>query len=221
MRTTLSSGTPVEIALPSSGESSKGLVIIPDNFGLRPLFEDMCQLLADENSWSVAAIELWPGREHLDKDEKWATVPSVDEMSVIRDAELAAELTGQSVVNLIGFCMGGMYAFRAAGLSSTFNRVASFYGMIHLPLAAKSPTQSEPIDALRLPGAAPVLALMGEQDVWCPKSDIDELDTLGGKVTVIRYPEAGHAFAHDASREEHRSADAKNAWQNVIEFFEK
>lgn len=218
MRITLPSGTPAEMATPS-GTPRAGLVIVPDNFGLRPLFDEMCSSLAEQNQWTVCAVELWPGREHLDKDEKWAVVPSLDEMSTIRDLDAAADATGCEMVFLVGFCMGGMHAFRAAGFSTKFERIASFYGMIRLPQAAKSATQSEPIDALRV-SKVPVLAVMGGKDVWCPRDHIDELAALEN-VEVIEFTDAGHAFAHDPSREEHRPDDAKVAWRKVIEFLEE
>ena len=45
MRTTLPSGTPVEVARPS-GDPSLGLVLAPDIMGLRPLFDDLVARLS-------------------------------------------------------------------------------------------------------------------------------------------------------------------------------
>ena len=44
MRIELPSGTPAELVKPD-GEASLGLVIAPDIFGLRPLFDDLCARL--------------------------------------------------------------------------------------------------------------------------------------------------------------------------------
>ena len=45
----LPSGTPAYRATPSDGrEPTRGVVVFPDIGGLRPLFSDLCQRLADE-----------------------------------------------------------------------------------------------------------------------------------------------------------------------------
>ena len=40
-----------------------------------------------------------------------------------------------------------------------------------------------------------------------------QLEALG--VSTLRFPEAGHAFVHDPSRESYRAADAAIAWQTA------
>src|SRR5690606_40932759 len=62
---TLPSGVPARVARPANGEPTAGLVIAPDIGGLRPLFDDLCERLADENGWVVCAPEPFPGREDM------------------------------------------------------------------------------------------------------------------------------------------------------------
>jgi hypothetical protein len=69
----------------------------------------------------------------------------LDDDDHLRDLVEAADATGCDRVGLIGFCMGGMYCFKAAR-SDRFDRIASFYGMIRLPEAWKGPGQGEPLD---------------------------------------------------------------------------
>ena len=40
--------------------------MIPDVMGMRPLFDGLVARLAAEWGWSVAAFEIYPGREDLD-----------------------------------------------------------------------------------------------------------------------------------------------------------
>ena len=49
MRIELTDGTPAELARPIDGEASGGLVLCPDIMGLRPLFDEMAQRLADDH----------------------------------------------------------------------------------------------------------------------------------------------------------------------------
>ena len=215
MRIELASGTPAELIRPS-GEASLGVVIAPDIFGLRPLFVDLCSSLAEEQGWAVAAIEPFPGRLLGDVDERFAAVKTLDDERLLGDLVAAGEATECATVGLIGFCMGGMYALKAAGLSH-FHRVVAFYGMIRVPEAWKGFGTIEPLDKLANPLASPTLAIIGEQDPYTPPEDVAALERTG-RVTVVRYPDAEHGFVHDASRPSHRAEDAADAWQRAIAF---
>ena len=72
MRTELPSGTAAELVHPSAGPSPRGLVVVPDIMGMRPLFDDLVARLAIQQGWSVAAFELFPGREDLEVSDRLA-----------------------------------------------------------------------------------------------------------------------------------------------------
>jgi carboxymethylenebutenolidase len=111
--------------------------------------------------------------------------------------------------------MGGMYTLMAAG-TGRFDRAVSFYGMIRVPERWRGADQGEPLDAVTRPGAARVLALIGERDQWTPADDVAALEATGA--TVVRYPQAEHGFVHDPARPAHRAGDATNAWERVRAF---
>lgn len=187
-----------------------GLVIAPDIFGLRPLFDDLVARLAREWNMAVAAVDPFPGRQlSNDVQERFAAVPGIDDDSHLRDLHQAADVLTTPRVGLIGFCMGGMYCFKAAR-SDRFARIASFYGMIRIPEGWRSPTQGEPLTILRAGHAERVLAVIGSRDPYTPEADLSELRTTG--VTICEYPEAEHGFAHDPSRPAHRPDDAADAF---------
>ncbi|HEX5946756.1 MAG TPA: dienelactone hydrolase family protein [Acidimicrobiales bacterium] len=213
MRITLPSGTPAEIARPD-GTPTRGLVLIPDIGGLRPLFDDHVARLAAENGWTVCAFELWPGRDDLPTiGDRLQAGSSLDDARVLGDAVAAADATGVEPVGIVGFCMGGMYALKAAG-TGRFARAVSFYGMGRVPEMWQSPTQGEPLDALAAPEACPALLLAGTADPWVPEEDMAALEAAG--VEVVRYEGADHGFAHDASRDTHRADDAADAWRRAV-----
>ena len=212
MRITLPSGTPAEIARPP-GEPTRGLVVVPDIGGLRPLFDGHVARLAADNGWTVCAFELWPGREHLDLADRLAAGGSLDDERVLGDAVAAADATGVEAVSIVGFCMGGMYALKAAG-TGRFDRAASFYGMARVPEMWQSPTQGEPLTAVAGAGACPAIEIAGTADPWLPESDMAALETAG--VEVVRYEGADHGFAHDPDRPAHRPDDASDAWRRVL-----
>jgi len=208
MRITLPSGTSAEIVHHDSPRM--GLVVVPDIFGLRPLYDDMVQQFSNEWQMSVCAVDPFPGLELGPEIEpRFAAVPSLNDEVNLRDLLEAADALQTPVVGLIGFCMGGMYCFKAAR-SERFFRIASFYGMITLPEAWRSPSQGEPLGMLLSGYAENVLAIVGGQDHYTPIVDIDQLRSTGAQ--VVLYPEAEHGFAHDASRPAHRPEDAADAY---------
>ena len=62
MRITLPSGASAEIAATDT-TPVMGLVIAPDIFGLRPLYDGLVARLAAEWSMAVCAVEPFPGRD--------------------------------------------------------------------------------------------------------------------------------------------------------------
>ena len=76
------------------GGSPRGLVVLPDVLGLRPLFDDLVARLAKEQGWTVCAFELWAGRESLSLPDRLAAAGSLDDARVLGDAAAAADATG-------------------------------------------------------------------------------------------------------------------------------
>jgi dienelactone hydrolase len=220
VRIMLPSGGPAELARPEQA-SGLGVVLHPDIGGLRALFDDLCARLAAEQGWTVCAPEPFPGREAMTLEERMAAMAGLDDERQLGALREAAVATGCERVAVIGFCMGGMYALKAAGNTSgaapRFDRAVAFYGMIRVPDQWRGPGHGEPLDALRRAEACPVLAIIGDRDVWTPPEDVAALDALPN-VTVVRYPEAEHGFVHDPDRPAHRAGDAADAWRRAVEF---
>lgn len=219
MELTLPSGTLAMTHLTEGAE--RGLVIVPDIWGLRELYAGMVDDLAQRTGWSVVAIEPFPGQslpaaaDPTGFDERSAALRSIDDDRLIGDAVAAADVTGCEHVGLIGFCMGGMYALKCSA-SARFDRVAAFYGMIRVPDAWSGPGQGQPLDAVAARGATEVMAIVGTVDSWTPPADVDALEALGA--TVVRYEGADHGFVHDPDRPVHRPDDAADAWSRVLAF---
>jgi carboxymethylenebutenolidase len=216
MRTTLPSGTAVETVAAASPR--RGLVLVPDIMGLRPLFDDLVARLSEENGWAVAAVEPFAGRESMTLDQRMSAMSALDDTRQVSDLVAAADLLGVEPVGILGFCMGGMYTMKAAA-TGRFDRAAPFYGMIRVPGAWRGPGQRDALEVLAgVEGAAErVLAIIGTADPYTPADDVADLEALGA--TVVRYEGAEHGFVHDASRPAHRAADAADAWRRVVGWF--
>ena len=168
--------------------------------------------LAASHGWNVVVVDPFRGRSFTTEtnDERHAIVPELDDDEVVGDLVDAANRLEVEPVALAGFCLGGMYAFKAAA-SHRFDRIVSFYGMIRVPEKWRGPGQREPLRLLdHAADAAAILAIVGGRDPYTPPGDVDELESKG--VEVVRYPDAEHAFVHDPSIPRHRPGDAADAW---------
>lgn len=201
--------------------ADRALVVIPDIWGLRKLFSDMCTELSARTGWSVGAFDPFGGaplggaEDPEGFQQRVEALEALDDGALLGDAVATADLIGCDTAGLIGFCMGGMYALKASA-SGRFERIAAFYGMITVPADWAGPGQGQPLDALRARGSTEVMAVIGTADAWTPADQVDQLEAAG--VEVLRYVGADHGFVHDPSRPAHRPDDAADAWQRVLDF---
>jgi carboxymethylenebutenolidase len=218
-------GEPVDaIHARPDGLPIRGIVMHPDVMGIRPLFDDLCRRLAT-HGFAVCAPEPFAhldNRDELDPPARLERVKDLEDSVQIGNLERAADYLvvhdDVSDVAVMGFCLGGMYALKAAA-TDRFDRAVVFYGMIRVPEPWRSPNLAEPLDVA---GAmAPTLAILGANDPYTPPADIDALrDAWGGRdgFEVIVYEGAEHGFVHDADRPAHRAEDAADAWSRVLAF---
>jgi len=228
---TLGSGTAVYVAIPE-GEIKFGLVLVPDVFGLRPLVSETISQLAS-NSIAVIAVEpfshMSDNPTQLSREEKLSRVKDLDDQMQCADILAAGKILrnvhGCKNVSLIGFCIGGMYAFKTAGVGE-FDSVVACYGMITMPQEWIGPGQKDAIKYLELDTCSKVLAIVGKQDEGFAKpDDLEYLEKVltnsrhqenGSKLEIFK--EAGHAFMHDPDRSEYRLEDARDAWKQAFTF---
>lgn len=214
---------PVVHARPD-GMPVAGVVLHPDILGVRPLFDDMAARLAS-HGLAVAMIEPFARKSESERAAadiatRMSWVADLDDEDVLGDLSAAADLLvvddGVTTVGVLGFCMGGCYALKAAA-TERFDACVSFYGMIRLPDAWQGPGQRAPLDT-----AADVcrsLAIFGSVDALTPASDIDALRAAwAGRddCEIVVIEGADHGFVHDPDRPVHRPDDAAALWTRAI-----
>ncbi|MEQ8842999.1 MAG: dienelactone hydrolase family protein [Acidimicrobiales bacterium] len=209
MRITLPSGNLAETA---GSSTERGLVVVPDIMGLRPLFDDLVERLATEWDCTVVAPDLYAGQTDLDLQGRFAAASGLRDDDVLGDMVAAADATGAASVGAIGFCMGGMYVNKAVS-TGRFDRLASFYGMIHVPDGWVADGQGEPLDHLGQGDPRTLLAVIGTDDPYTRPDEVAALAATGASIAA--YEGADHGFVHDPDRPAHRAADAADAWRRV------
>jgi len=206
------------------GMPRAGVVLHPDIGGLRPLFEDMARRLAT-HGLSVCVVEPFAGVPVAERgstiEERFEAVKGLDDHQQLEMLSSAADLLvvedGVSRVGVMGFCMGGLYTYKAAA-TDRFDAAVSFYGMLRTPDIFKGAGHTiEPLDVAAQ--MCPTLAIFGSADPWTPAADIDALRaawTGRADCEVVVVEGADHGFVHDPDRPDHRSADAAACWDRAI-----
>jgi len=215
MQIELSSGTRAFIERPAGGTSELGVVMATDIFGLRPAFEALAGRLAGEHGWTVAAVDSLPGHDGKGMEERLGVLPGLEDERQLGDLDLAARETGCEQVALVGFCMGGAFALKARRRNG-FDRIVSFYGMVHPAWAGDQ--QADPLECAAAAPEVPLLAIVGERDEFIPAEHVAELEQASA--TVLRYAGAGHAFAHDPESSGFLAAAADDAWDRAGRFLQ-
>jgi carboxymethylenebutenolidase len=208
------------------GLPRSGIVLHPDVMGVRPLFDDLCRRLAT-HGFAVCCPEPFSRapddvRSADDPLVRMAYVPRLVDELQIGDLVAAADslVVNDDVaeVAVMGFCMGGMYALKAAA-DGRFDRAVAFYGMIRVPEGWRGDHLREPLETAA--DACPTIAILGGEDSYTPTGDVDALRARWADrpdCEIVVYPEADHGFVHAPERPTHRADDAADAWQRVLSF---
>jgi carboxymethylenebutenolidase len=203
-----------------------GIVLHPDIMGIRPLFDDLCRRLAT-HGFAVCSPEPFARapadvRGVEEPSARMAHLPKLDDDLQLEDLELAADRLviddDVSEVAVMGFCMGGMQALKAAA-TGRFDRAVAFYGMIRLPENWQGGGIREPL--VTASEVCPTLAIFGSVDPYTPSSDVEALRSAWAGRTdceIVVFEGADHGFVHAPERPVHRAEDAADAWNRVLRF---
>jgi carboxymethylenebutenolidase len=214
------------VTFPSNSHTCNGylagkgpaIVVIQEWWGLVPHIEDLVDRFAAEGFLAIAP-DLFHGKSTKSPDEAGKMLMELDADRAEREIAGAGEyLLGRpectsKTYGVVGFCMGGALAQYVATKEAKVGAAVSFYGGF----------RKLPMDFKNL--HAPLMLIYGENDQGVPAESgrklERELKALGKDVTLLVYPDAGHAFFNDARPEAYNEAAAKDVWPRVLAFFGK
>jgi len=193
---------------------SAGVILVQEYWGINEHIRDLAGRFANEGYLCVAP-DLYRGRVAADKDEASSlmqSLPIKDGIETIRKAIGAAIETYEiERFAIIGFCMGGTFALRAACVMPELKAAAPFYGDI---------PEEEVLKRLKVP----TLFIAGTRDAWINPQKVNGLKEVAKKfelpVEVVSY-DAEHAFFNDTRPQVYDAEAAKDAWRRVLEHFRK
>ena len=211
--TTSQGATTAYVARPEK-DAAAGVLLIQEYWGINEHIRDLAGRFASEGYLCVAP-DLYRGRVAADKDEAAAlmqALPIEEGMETIRKAMDAAKETYRiEDFAIIGFCMGGTFALRAACEMPELKAAAPFYG---------DTPEEDVLKTLKVP----TLFIAGERDAWINPQKVNSLKEVAKKydlpVAVVSY-EADHAFFNDTRPQVYDAEAAADAWRRVLNHFEK
>jgi carboxymethylenebutenolidase len=111
-------------------------------------------------------------------------------------------------VGIVGYCLGGSVAFRAATQLNGITAAVGYYGGQIASIADQKPK-------------VPTMLHFGDQDQSIPPADVDKIKAArGGDTQIFVYHGAGHGFNCD-ERPSWNEEAAKTALKRTLDFFKK
>jgi len=211
--TTSQGATTAYVARPEK-DFSAAVLLIQEYWGINEHIRDLAGRFASAGYLCVAPA-LSRGRVTTDKDEAAAlmqALPIEDGLETIRKAMAAAKENYQiAEFAIIGFCMGGTFALRAACEIPELKAAAPFYG---------DTPEEDVLKKLKVP----TLFIAGKHDAWINPQKVSKLKEVAKKhdlpVEAVSY-DADHAFFNDTRPQVYDSEAAVDAWRRVLEHFER
>jgi carboxymethylenebutenolidase len=209
------------LALPDQPASAQ-IVILPDIRGLHEFYKELAVRFA-EIGYAALAIDYF-GRtagisSRAEGFDFWPHVQQMTPTTVFADIQAGLETlqvrAGQPSSFTIGFCLGGMLAFRSGMQHFPLSGVIGFYAGLSRPFGGAT-TLLEDASQVHVPA----LGLFGGADQGIPVEQVEQLDQALDQTGVVHqiliYPNAPHSF-FDRRFEEYTSESA-DAWTRVLAF---
>ncbi|MCS6856625.1 MAG: dienelactone hydrolase family protein [Deltaproteobacteria bacterium] len=202
------------LATPKGVDSSPGVVVIHEWWGLNDNIRRMAERFASEGFTAIAP-DLYGGVVTSDPNEAARLMQSLDTehaLTLIRaSVEELARRTGRKV-GVTGFCMGGALSFAAAASIDGLACAVPFYGI----------PKDEYFDAAKM--RCPIQAHFAKEDAWAradrAQALAEAIRARGGVMELYVY-DAGHAFMREGDPSVYKEEAAKVAWERAIAFLRK
>jgi carboxymethylenebutenolidase len=205
------------------------VIVLMEAFGLNKWCKSICDRLA-QSGFAAIAPDFYRGTsyEYTNVAGAVAKLKSLNDDGIMSDVGKSLDfLAGKSEINpngigVIGFCMGGRYAFLTNAVYSTKIKAAvSFYGGGIDAAPANSMGRKSLLD--RVPAMqSPIMLMYGSEDQMIAADEHGRvaaaLSAAKKRYILNLFPNAGHGFMSDR-RENYAPEAATEAWLMTTGFF--
>lgn len=219
-------GVPLTATVPA-GEFSAGIVVIQDALGVGDALASATARLAADGYLAVAPhlyhrVAEEPVTTFDEARPLMASLNGPDMTHDIADARGYLDAAGiePEHMGIVGFCMGGSVSLWQAA-SGDFAASVTFYG------GGVSKARWKGVPSGLESGAAltcPWLGLYGDKDRSITVDEVEQLRTVVGATglptSIVRYANAGHAFALDPQSPNYVADSAADAWGHALSWFD-
>jgi carboxymethylenebutenolidase len=207
------------LALPRGEGTHAAVIVIHEWWGLNDWVKQQADSLA-KHGYVAFAADLYKGSVANDEETAHQLVSGLAEDDAMRTLRASADfLRSRSdvrahAIGVLGWCMGGKYAIRAAAADPGLRACVMYYGA---PI-----TDPATIRGIQ----AAVLGNFGGDDKGPSPTQVKEFEAAlkkaGKKADFKIYSGAGHAFANvNNPWGGYREAAAKDAWKRTLAFLDK
>lgn len=205
--------TTAHVARPDT-DTAAAVLLIHEWWGINDHVRDIVGRFANEGFLCIAP-DLFRGKvatSTAEASKLMQELPIEDGIATISETISEAKNNYQTQkFGIIGFCMGGTFAFRAACEIDDIAAAAPFYGDI------------PPEDVMKNLKAH-TLFIAGSKDAWINADKVKAVKEAAKKydlpVEVVVY-EADHAFFNNTRPEVYDAEAAADAWRRVLDLFKK
>ncbi|HMV98640.1 MAG TPA: dienelactone hydrolase family protein [Acidobacteriota bacterium] len=205
------------LAVPASG-TGPGVIVLQEWWGLVPHIESIADRFAAAG-YTAFAPDLYHGQQATGPDQAGKLMMSLRIDEAAREMQAAIQgllalphTSGFSKVGSVGFCMGGLLSLYAACKNPEIGACVIFYGGF--------PGVTPEIASL----TSPVLGLYAGKDTFVTVASVHQLEQIlqhhQKPYSFHIYSDADHAFFNDTRPEVYREADARDAWERVLAFYQ-
>ena len=225
----IAKGLPGYYVTPTGTGKFPAVIVLMEAFGLNNWCKSICNRLA-QSGFAAIAPDFYRGTtyEYTDVAGAIGKLKSLNDDAIMSDVGKSLDfLAGKSEINangigVIGFCMGGRYAFLTnAVYPSKIKAAVSFYGG-GIDATAGNPLGQKSILDRTPTMQSPIMLVYGSEDQLIAAEEHGRVAAALSKAKkryiLNLFPKAGHGFMSDR-RENYAPEAAAEAWMMTTGFF--
>ena len=225
----IAKGLPGYYVTPTGTGKFPAVIVLMEAFGLNNWCKSICNRLA-QSGFAAIAPDFYRGTtyEYTDVAGAIGKLKSLNDDAIMSDVGKSLDfLAGKSEINangigVMGFCMGGRYAFLTNAVYPTKIKAAvSFYGG-GIDATAGNPLGQKSILDRTPTMQSPIMLVYGSEDQLIAADEHGRVAAALSKAKkryiLNLFPKAGHGFMSDR-RENYAPEAAAEAWMMTTGFF--